>query len=357
MASNGPAHFPPGYAEQNLGWITQAVAILFIVLEILAVAARFGTRYHYKTKWGLDDYLIIPALIFCLGICITAVVEVHVAHIGRHLTVLEVEDPQAIVAWFKFGYVIETLYGASVAFPKLSVIAFYLRVFVDRTTRLMTKILGVVIALIGLAIIITSLAQCRPFSARWNPALSATACINPTRYWQASSTLNVTTDVIVLLLPLPMVWKLQIDKAQKAALGFVFLLGSFGIVASVIRLTTVFDVNSLVDGTWATATIAMWSFIEGGVVLISSCLPVLRPLFVSFSGKISSVVTKLTNTSSRTRTSLPMPHSEDGQGLKPKDSVYVQMDTWQTDSFVDEEAQTGIPNGVSTSVNGPFHAH
>lgn len=51
----------------------EAIAIAFIVLEIVVVALRFATRIIYKTRWGADDYLIPPALLFSLGMCVIAI--------------------------------------------------------------------------------------------------------------------------------------------------------------------------------------------------------------------------------------------------------------------------------------------
>ncbi|KAF2237620.1 hypothetical protein EV356DRAFT_510581 [Viridothelium virens] len=39
-----------------------AVGILFIILSISAVGARFAIRYK-KTGFGIDDYLCLPAMV------------------------------------------------------------------------------------------------------------------------------------------------------------------------------------------------------------------------------------------------------------------------------------------------------
>lgn len=78
MASVPP--FPPGYLEDDLGPRTVAVASVFIALEIGIVALRFATRILYKLQYGIDDYLIIPALIFTLGTCIISIGKLLVAH-------------------------------------------------------------------------------------------------------------------------------------------------------------------------------------------------------------------------------------------------------------------------------------
>lgn len=71
MAENTP--FPPEYVAETRGPRVIAVACLFIFLDVGIVTLRFATRYVYKTKSGIDDFLIIPALVFAVGICAIAI--------------------------------------------------------------------------------------------------------------------------------------------------------------------------------------------------------------------------------------------------------------------------------------------
>lgn len=69
----GVPGFPPEYIQQDASGHVVRVAVAFIVLELLLVALRFVSRSVSKTHSGLDDVLIVPALVFCLGICILAI--------------------------------------------------------------------------------------------------------------------------------------------------------------------------------------------------------------------------------------------------------------------------------------------
>ncbi|RYC61391.1 hypothetical protein CHU98_g4809 [Xylaria longipes] len=84
----------------------------------------------------------------------------------------------------------------------------------------------------------------------------------------------------MLILPLPMVWSLQIDLRQKLALSGVFLIGSIGCIASFVRLSIFFKLNALSDNTWASIQLQSWTLAETGVILISACLPALWPLIL-----------------------------------------------------------------------------
>lgn len=61
--------FPPGYAEEDISSRVVIAASLFIVLEIGIVAIRLVSRLKFGVKLGVEDYLVIPALCFCLGMC------------------------------------------------------------------------------------------------------------------------------------------------------------------------------------------------------------------------------------------------------------------------------------------------
>lgn len=51
-----------------------------------------------------------------------------------------------------------------------------------------------------------------------------TPCINSLALWQAI--LNIVTDFLMLLMPIPLLWALQLPLLQKLSLGFIFAIGS-----------------------------------------------------------------------------------------------------------------------------------
>ena len=68
---------------------------------------------------------------------------------------------------------------------------------------------------------------CRPIAALWDVTIELVAsCGNRNADWVAIGVLNISTDVMVVSLPITMVWKLQIQREKKIALFCVFGLGS-----------------------------------------------------------------------------------------------------------------------------------
>ena len=71
----GSQSLSPQYLEAYIGHELVAVAVMFIVLDIICVALRITARYLSKTSIGLDDYLVVPALIFCVALCAVSMGE------------------------------------------------------------------------------------------------------------------------------------------------------------------------------------------------------------------------------------------------------------------------------------------
>lgn len=74
------------------------------------------------------------------------------------------------------------------------------------------------------AILVTSLLSCRPIQKQWYSQTEG-YCINRNAYYRYMSLPNIVTDVILLVLPLPMVWRLQVLLSQRLALMSLFLMG------------------------------------------------------------------------------------------------------------------------------------
>ncbi|KAL8724255.1 MAG: hypothetical protein Q9181_006909, partial [Wetmoreana brouardii] len=91
------------------------------------------------------------------------------------------------------------------------------------------------------------------------------------KYWCA---MNVSTDLVVMILPLFMLYGLQLRNAQKVVLAGVFSLGFVVAIVDILR-----TVESLNNGTFS--GVALWSSLEVTVAVIVGSLPLYRALITS----------------------------------------------------------------------------
>ena len=68
-SSSGSQSLPTQDLEAYIGHELVVVAVLFIVLDIICVTLRISARHLSKARPGLDDFLVVPSLVFCVAVC------------------------------------------------------------------------------------------------------------------------------------------------------------------------------------------------------------------------------------------------------------------------------------------------
>lgn len=212
---------------------------------------------------------------------------VYQAGVGYHFNYVMATNPMLYVTYGKSLVAVEEIYCMAVAFPKLSILAMYKRILPNKFIyRWILYALTFIIIGNALSDAVTSLTSCRPLSLRWSSVTDLEpTCINLTNFWRYGSLANILTDVAMIILPLPMVWRLQTSTAQKFSLTMLFLAGSIGFVSSIVRFCEFFNVAAFQDGTWSSVNLMIWTDVEPGVYLVAACLSNLRPLWTRLRGQ------------------------------------------------------------------------
>lgn len=119
-----------------------------------------------------------------------------------------------------------SLYGAAVALSKGAIILLYLRVFTkaNRKFTMAVCVIGLVVAATGTTTIVGSIFQCMPIARNWDSNVTG-KCIDKLDFARYTAIPNVITGLAMLILPLPMVWQLNVTIQQKVALTATFLHG------------------------------------------------------------------------------------------------------------------------------------
>ena len=104
--------------------------------------------------------------------------------------------------------VCQILYALAIALTKIAIISSYLRFI--QTKRFRIIMYGTLFVTLGLLVcgIFVSIFQCDPVSGAWD-FVAKGSCINYVDYLYASSAVNVFTDIVLCVLPIPHLWKLS----------------------------------------------------------------------------------------------------------------------------------------------------
>lgn len=118
---------------------------------------------------------------------------------------------------------------------KGSILLFYRRIFPTRNFKTAVHIVGTFLVCWFLSVLVVCIFGCIPISASWDRTILGARCINQNRFFLANSILNISGDLIILCMPMPIIWTLQLARSKKIALTAVFLLGSFALAGSIVR--------------------------------------------------------------------------------------------------------------------------
>ncbi|KAL2188629.1 hypothetical protein L209DRAFT_751656 [Thermothelomyces heterothallicus CBS 203.75] len=173
----------------------------------------------------------------------------------------------------------QVTYKATINLVKCCILLLYLRLFfIVHWFRWSCWALLTIVAMYCVASILVTIFQCRPMIRAFDKSTPGT-CIDTAKFWFANAGFSIATDIIILLLPMPLIWKLGAPRAQKIALMAVFAIGIFAVVTSCLRVTTLDIFATSPDNTYNIDNV-MWTIVEPNVAIVCSCLPILRPLVV-----------------------------------------------------------------------------
>ena len=235
-----------------------AVAIIFVfpaiamVVLLIRVAGRFATR-----QFGWDDWLICVAMLFSIAetvfsffckstfrpssarpphlersyyqlfgdnfqLTLGAVIKTNFVGIPTSKVPMD-RDPTEAMIW---GYVVQIPYNIILALVKSSVLIFLLRLFGQKKgVRRYVIILNTLTIAQMIAVFFAITFQCTPIQFNWDPTIANGRCVDRRALFTFTSAFHITTDLLVLALPIWIFADLKIPRRAKIGLLFVFLLG------------------------------------------------------------------------------------------------------------------------------------
>jgi len=184
----------------------------------------------------------------------------------------------------KYHWLSQIVYSLCLGFTKLSMLLFILRLHPSGAFKWYRYAIFGCIFFVGsfmLSSFVVTIMTCSPIRGVYDTSIQ-TSCLNRRAILFSISSLNVFTDVLIVLLPIPMVLRVHIPLRQKVALSVVFCMGLFVCVASAVRMTTLNQLATSGDPSWVMAKFSIWTSIEYDLAIICASIPTLKPFFNKF---------------------------------------------------------------------------
>lgn len=150
------------------------------------------------------------------------------------------------------------LYAICCCLAKASLLCFYYRLSALTWLKRTSLGLNIIQIAYSTALVLALFFACQPLSKVFSATVTEGSCINRTSVYICIAALNIASDVVLLIMPIPVVWALQMPRMQRVGVLVVFLLGSATCVTSIIRLVLLLDVLGDPDQPWAVTWASLW---------------------------------------------------------------------------------------------------
>ncbi|KAL8739217.1 MAG: hypothetical protein Q9181_000108 [Wetmoreana brouardii] len=256
------------------------ITVMLLFLSTAAVVLRLILRRWTGLGLWYDDYTVVIAL-GVNGSLHPLTAQGLRYGLGRHAA--EVGQEKVVAYSKKDLYAFEVIWTLTVPVIKTSLLLLYNRIFPIRPVLLATYAVGFFVITWLLWAGISTIAQCVPVAYFWNRSIPGGHCINSNVFYIAAGAVNVFTSFAIIAIPIPIIWRLQqITTAQKLGFIFIFCLGGFVCIVSIIRLVYVGRISAD-DITWTDAWGGLWSSMEVSLDVVAANLPVIAPGFLKLT--------------------------------------------------------------------------
>ncbi|KAF5857658.1 hypothetical protein ETB97_005479 [Aspergillus alliaceus] len=115
--------------------------------------------------------------------------------------------------------------------------------------------------------------QCNPVRAAWDYGLKDARCLSVSNIAYANAAVNIVTEVIIFILPLPVLRTLHVPRKTKMALCSIFGVGMMVIVIATARLSVLCDIGTYNNFTYARVPVYVLGFAELGMAHVCAAAP------------------------------------------------------------------------------------
>ncbi|OHF01852.1 hypothetical protein CORC01_02730 [Colletotrichum orchidophilum] len=254
------------------------VAVLSAVVATAFVGMRFYTRARILRSVKWEDWTILASLAFAITTSAGMITQLDFG-LGEHLYY----SYPSFAAYIEAGIFTNLFYSISITLTKVSILLLYIRVLTYDLVRLLGKTLLGIVILSHAWMIASILTTCVPLTSAWNyDPLNPPIYCHPISVFWGNACVHFATDLLIFLLPLPVIYTMRLPRRQKTGLYVVFCLAFLVCAISIVRLVRLFHTDEtplqVLDVTWSAVRIANLTCIEVHAAIVTACLTTLKPL-------------------------------------------------------------------------------
>ncbi|KAI0178975.1 hypothetical protein GGR52DRAFT_534303 [Hypoxylon sp. FL1284] len=283
---NGPALPPPDGVKleldnpPNRNDLGVAVTTVCLCVSTIAFGLAAYAKLRCVKKVHLEDFFVFASYGLSIGVCYCLYETLTGVGFFVHQWNVRVKN---ISHLFYIVHVGSILYSVGIMLFKVAIILQWKRIFVPRGTKgpfywTCHALLWINVLLYSIIVIVIC-ASCKPFRKLWDQ-LSPGYCSADRQIIDISTAVgNLISDLVILVLPQRVIWKLQIKKEKKIGIAFIFFVGIFAIISAAFRVNASLTFYKTVDKSYHITVVAFWAISELTCAMLIYCVPSIPKVF------------------------------------------------------------------------------
>ncbi|KAM0206267.1 hypothetical protein ACHAPQ_007684 [Fusarium lateritium] len=264
-------------------WTWYGLSWVIVIMRMISRRMLLGSI----KKMEVEDYLMLLAMltdtILMVGMSIISQTSSNLIDPNEKV-ILDAAEITTRIYGSKWVVVVEQMQILTIWLMKACLLLMYNRLTMSLSQNLAVKFVAAYTAAGFVIMEILYLGVwCRPFTQYWAVPPENTQCSAATNHLITNAVINITSDIMIILIPMPIFLKSQLPLQRKAVLIGVFALGAFTILSAI--LNKFYSFNEPFGSNWT-----FWYIRESSTAIITANLPyiwtLLRRIFKlgSFSG-------------------------------------------------------------------------
>ncbi|KAH6695508.1 hypothetical protein F5X68DRAFT_227483 [Plectosphaerella plurivora] len=267
---------------------------VLVIIFVMAAVAYLAIGLRIFSMWlnrdvNYDDCLILVAAVASVlpFVCVGLMVK---EGFGIHLWDLE---DGALLKILRLLYLTESVYILVLGLIKPSIVALYIRVFGKNATfKAVALVVQLLIGMLTFIHTALTIFTCWPIQKFWDFDIKQGRCLSISQLALANSGMSCGLDLIIILLPISMLYRLHMSRSRKLILSVVFCIGGVGLVATGLRIQSLAVYGNSLDPTVDYIPLFYWTTAELAGGALCACLPAIRVLVLSTWSKVGGSISR-----------------------------------------------------------------
>ncbi|KAI4086882.1 MAG: hypothetical protein LQ344_007208 [Seirophora lacunosa] len=298
-----------------------AILIFFLAVAATCCLLRVYSRRLHRHALDASDYMCFLALLLDIGL--TVIIWGAFAHgYGQDISQFSLDDARFSA---RIYIAINTLWVGAAVSVRIAIVLLCVRIFPIRQFRWASWFVIALNLATFLSIFLATFLICSPIYYAFDRTIPNGRCGDLTKFELYTACMSLLLDFLLVILPLPMLWRLQMKKKKKVQLSIVFGTGIIIVLLTLLRIfLSRFDHPE--NATKAQAVTALITGLEPTLGIINACLPFMPLVFQHMASTkfMQRLSTSLSRSSHKSGGAAGGGHPGAGDGTSGSDPVALK---------------------------------